>query len=273
MAHIPFFVVFALALAWRLWITVAGPNPGPGWNWGDAILWCSAAATCVAGLARWMPAQNAIGAGLILAALAALVELVGQETGFPFGAYNYLGAMGEKAELGKLGLLRNLPWPILLYWVAILLSSRGVARVLLRPWRRYGQYGLWVIVVAGLLSLWLVWGTETFLVKVAASKEWIRSNNMARDVTPWTFYVAWPVASLLALVFVAPWLILKPPVKAPTDLHPVLVWVLLAALVMVGCVKKACWPAAVGMGVAIPVVGLLALRCKNAPVLPPLNER
>jgi hypothetical protein len=272
-AHVPCFVLFLVALAWRLWITFVTPQQA-GWIWADALLWMAAAATCVAGLARWMPAQNALGAGMILAALAALVELVGQETGFPFGNFRHCGPGEDPASLGVFRALHNTPWPVFFCWVAILLSSRGVARVLLRPWRRFSHYGLWVIVLGSVLALWLAWGTEVFLHEVAKSKQWsLDGESPYTAPIPWTFYVAWWVTSFLALAFVAPWLILKPPVKAPTDMHPVLVWLLLATLLLAGCASRHSWPAAIGMAVALPLIGGISLRSRKAAVLVPPSER
>lgn len=252
--HLPCLLLFLASLGMRLTLTITGRELPPAWRWADGAFWFLAAATSVAGLARWMPAQNALAAGGILGGFGALVEMVGTGTGFPFGQYEYTQRLGYK-------IVESVPWPVLFYWIAILLNSRGVARLVLRPWRRTEYYGFWVIFLSAFLSTWLALGAEPFFVHAAVYKNWTgRASAWNWHSVPWTFFLAWPVVSALALAFVTPWLVLKAPLKAPSDYHPLVVWILLAVLFLAGGLLWQCWNATLSMAFALPLVGMAAIR-------------
>jgi len=41
---------------------------------------------------------------------------------------------------------------VVVLWLAALLAARKVAQIILRPWRRAGWYGVWLIALAALLT-------------------------------------------------------------------------------------------------------------------------
>jgi hypothetical protein len=47
-------------------------------------------------------------------------------------------------------------------WAVAVLNSRGVARLILRPWRKTTKYGLWVIGLACVLTVIFDFNLEPF---------------------------------------------------------------------------------------------------------------
>jgi len=264
--HWPCLVIFVLLLVGRLALTISGRDLPPGWRWMDGLFWVSTAATCVAGLARWLPAQNAVTAGTVLLAFAAIMEMVGANTDFPFGHYDYETRLGHR-------LVDSGAWPILFYWVAALLSSRGVARLILRPWRRSAHYGFLLILLGATLSTWLALSAEPFFARVAVYKTWkVSSSAWTWHSVPWTFFLAWWILSGLALALVSPWLIVKSPVKSPPDSHPLYVWLMLEGLFLVGCILWQCFSAALASLLGLGFVGWLATRGRKTAIPPATPE-
>lgn len=95
------------------------------------------------------------------------------------------------------------PWAFPAIWTNIVLNSRGVAKLLLRPWRSAKGYGFWLIGLGSLLA-------TVILLPLKPS---------------WIFL---PFAALLQLLTV-PWLIDKKPVAPPPNYFPLWLWVALAA--------------------------------------------
>lgn len=261
--HWPCLLFFVLLFAGRLLLTISGRDLPPAWRWADGLFWVSTAATCVASLARWLPAQNAAAAGTMLLAFAAIMELMGARTHFPFGSYDYTTRMGYL-------LIDSVAWPILFYWVAALLCCRGIARLILRPWRRASHYGFLLILLAALLSTWLSLSAEPFFAQVAVYKTWQTSGaRWTWHSVPWTFFLAWWVLSVLALAMVSPWLIVKSPIKSPPDSHSLYVWLMLEGLFLVGCILWQCFAAALASLLGLGFVSWLAIRGrKSATPLP-----
>src|ERR1035438_9592397 len=155
-------VVFGLflvqfALVWtRLWL----PWPLLGSvRWPDGLLVVLTTATLIASLSRQLPGQNVILASIIIAFIAGAVESLGALTAIPFGPDVYTEHIGQQ-------LFYPLPWAVPLIWVAVILASRGVARLTLRPWRKTSNYGFRLIGLTTALVVLLDLGLEPFAVRV-----------------------------------------------------------------------------------------------------------
>src|ERR1039457_5607871 len=136
--HRVLFSLFLLqfALVWtRLWLP--WPLLGSA-HWPDGLLVVLTTATLVASLSRHLPGQNVILASIIIAFIADAAQSLGALTAIPFGPYVYTERFGQQ-------LFYPMPWAVPFVWIAIILASRGVARQILRPWRKTHNYGFWLI--------------------------------------------------------------------------------------------------------------------------------
>jgi uncharacterized membrane protein len=217
-AHKPVFVAFllAFAFAWTtLWLGLS-----PDWPWIDPLLWTLAAAASLVGLSRRLPEQNVLMSAAIIAGLSHGIAVVGDRTAIPYGPRVYLDQLG--------GSILGVPWPIPFMWIAIIVTCRGVARLIMRPWRKTTYYGFWVIGLTCLLALWLDIGLEPFAARVKRFWLWQASPDVWNwHSAPWTNFLGWLVTAFAILGFTTPWLINKQPVKQPTDYHPLAMWLLL----------------------------------------------
>lgn len=231
--------------------------PGQPWSdspWIGALLLLLTLATTLVGLARQLAGQNVVLAAVIIAVIAGGVQTLGALTAIPFGPYIY----GER--IGPL-LFSPLPWAAPLIWVVILLNSRGVARLMMRPWRRTRSYGFWVIgITAGLVVL-LDLGLEPFASRVEHYWLWTPTKlALAYYGAPAVNFVGWAVTALLMLAFATPTLINKKHGRQPVAYHPLLVWVLLDLLFAAGAAAHQLWPATILGLVTGAVVAVFAVR-------------
>ena len=145
------------ALVWtRLWL----PWPLLGnARWPDGLLVLLTTATVLASLTRQLPGQNVMLASIIIAFIAGAVQTLGALTAIPFGPCVYTDDIGQQ-------LFYPLPWAVPLVWIAVLLASRGVARLMLRPWRNTQAYGFRLIGFTTLLVVLLDVGLEPFATRV-----------------------------------------------------------------------------------------------------------
>src|SRR6185436_17191420 len=109
------------------------------------------------GLARRLPEQNLFMAAVLSATLSFTLALVGEKTRVTFGPRSYTAALGDK--------IFGVPWPMPLLWTVIIINSRGVARLIMRPWRKTTYYGFWVIGLACLLAVLFDASLEPFATR------------------------------------------------------------------------------------------------------------
>jgi uncharacterized membrane protein len=188
-------------------------------------------------LARRLPAQNVVAAAALIVVISGVIEGVSALTGVPFGPRFYTQNLGVK-------LFGAVPWPMPLLWIVVVLNSRGVARLIIRPWRKTTFYGFWVIGLACLLAVALDFALEPFATQV--QRYWLLHSTktvIGWYSTPWVKFLAWFVTTLAALGFTTPWLLNKTPVKQPTDYHPLVLWVLLNLFFATACALRQQWPA------------------------------
>ena len=254
-------VLFGLFLAqfilvWsRLWL----PWPLLGnARWPDGLLVVLTTATVLASLACELPGQNVMLASIVIAFIAGAVHTLGALTAMPFGPYVYTDHIGQQ-------LFYPLPWAVPMIWIALLLSSRGVARLMLRPCRKSPSYGFKLIGLTALLVVLLDVGLEPFATRVKHYWFW-NPTKLKLDwySTPGVNFMGWAITALLILAFATPALINKNPIQKPKpEYSPLAVWLLLNLLFGTGAAILHLWPA-VGLislsSVAVAVFALTGAR-------------
>jgi uncharacterized membrane protein len=202
------------------------------------LLLVLAAGTVAVSLARQLPGQNILSALVIIGGMGAAAHSIGARTGIPFGPFLYASDMG--AELWP-----GLPWAMPVVWMTVVLTARGVGRLILRPWRRSPTYGLRLIALTVALVVLFDLGLEPFAASVRHYWLWQPSNSILHwHGAPWVNFLGWGIITLLILAFVTPFLIQKRPGTPPPDYFPLLTWVLLHALMINGAVAHRLWDAA-----------------------------
>jgi len=208
-------------------------------RWPEGLLVVLATGTTLAWLTRGLPGQNVMMASMIIAFIAGVVESVAALTGIPFGPFNYTENIGQE-------LFHPLPWAMPLVWIVIVLNARGVARLLLRPWRRGQNYGLWIIGVTSALVAVLDLGLEPYATRVKQYWLWgVSKTSLQWYHAPWVNFFGWAVTTVIILAFATPSLVNKAPVKQapPADWFPLVVWLMLNFLFAAGAFLNQLWPA------------------------------
>jgi uncharacterized membrane protein len=252
--HKPVFILFLLVwLAnWvMLLLRIEMPRDA---RWVEALLPLFATATTLLGLGRRLPFQNVIMAAFLIGAISTGITAVGALSGVPFGPIVYGDDLGET-------LFGVVPWTIPLLWVVLIINGRGVARLMMRPWRKTNYYGFWVIGLTCLLAVVFDLGFEPFAVKVNGYWLWQAGNSVLSWYSaPWVNFLGWFVTALGILAFTMPWLINKQPIKQPIDYHPLVVWLLLNLWVATGNAGEQLWPAAGVALVGKSIAAIYAIR-------------
>lgn len=239
----PAFLLFLLVWAVNMTLLGLELEPGATLQWAEGLLLLSAAASTLLTLARRLPAQNVVAAAVLIAAMAGVVGTVAAGSGIPFGARVYSELLGDK-------FFDLLPWTVPLLWVVVLVNARGVARLIMRPWRKTNYYGYWVIGLACGLAVLLDLGLEPFAVHARGYWIWQTPGAVLDWYTaPWVNFLGWFVTALFILAFSTPWLINKNPVKQPMDYQPLILWLLVNAWLLTGNALHARW-LAVAVGLA-----------------------
>jgi hypothetical protein len=243
-AHAPRCLLALFILNWFvLWLEpwFAAVNPVRG-HWGYASLLMLALATLVAGLSRRLPGQNVLLACLLLGLAGLGLPFLGLHAGIPI--------FQDQAGTRSL-------WIFPLLWITALLGCRGVARVLLRPWRDDENYGYWVLGASGVLVLLFAltlgpFATSRRLWHVAPA-----SLTAGWYGTPWLALFGGPVVAVLSIALVTPTLINKSPLVSTIDYHPLWIWLLLKALFAAGSACSRFWaPVAICVCEVIVVAAL-----------------
>jgi uncharacterized membrane protein len=233
--HKPVFILFLLvwAVNWVV-LLLRVELSAEGW-WLEALLPVLAAGTSVLALGRRLPLQNVLVAAAVILGLSTAIVAVGALSGVPFGPLVYSDDFAER-------LFTSVPWPLPLLWVALIINGRGVARLIMRPWRKTNFYGYWVIGLACLLAVLFDLGLEPFAVQVKGWWIWLSGPSvLSWHTAPWVNGLGWFVTALSILALSIPWLINKQPVKQPMDYHPLVVWLLLNLWVATGNAMEQLW--------------------------------
>ena len=249
-------LLLQFAMVWtRLWL----PRPllGGG-RWPDGLLLVLTTAAVLASLARQLPGQNVMLAAIIIAFIGGAAQTLGALTAIPFGPFVYTERIGQQ-------LFNPLPWAVPLMWITSILSSRGVARLTLRPWRKTSNYGFRLIGLTTALVVLLDLGLEPFAVRVKHYWMW-NPTKLKFDWydASWVNFLGWAVTTLLILAFATPSLInKKPSPQPPPEYVPLVIWLLINLLFATGAAVHHLWPA-LGLvslgGVAVAVFALRGAR-------------
>jgi uncharacterized membrane protein len=206
-------------------------------------------------LARSLPAQNVICAAGLIAFLFGVIQTIAAKTAVPFGPFFFTGNLSPRV-------LHIVPWPVPLIWVVVLLNSRGVARLTLRPWRKFPHYGAWLLALTCALTVVFDVALEPFAA--SANHFWVWQTPRSVPAwygAPWINFAGLAATTLLVLAFATPWLINKMPVeKPPPDYFPLVIWSILMLLLALGNATHQYWPAAAFTLVATAIVTSFAWR-------------
>lgn len=194
---------------------------------------------------------------LCIAFISSGIMTVAALTGIPFGPYVYSEELGEK-------IFDALPWSVPLIWTVVIVNGRGVARLIVRPWRKTNYYGFWVIGLTCGMAVILDLGLEPFAVFVRDYWIWQVPKSVPDWYTaPWVNFLGWFVAALAILAFTTPWLINKQPVKVPIDYHPLVVWLLINVWLATGNALHHLWVAvtlSLGVNAAVSIYAIRGAR-------------
>jgi uncharacterized membrane protein len=219
--HKPLFILFLLAWVVYFTLLLLRLDPRGASRWVEGTFLLLGVSTSLVGLARRLPLQSVLMAGMLTACIAGGILAIGIITGTPFGPVFYSHRFGEK-------IFDTVPWPLPLLWVMLIINGRGVARLIMRPWRKTNYYGFWVIGLACALAVFFDLSFEPFGTYVREWWIWRTSGNILSWYrAPWINFLGWFMTALALLIFTIPWLINKRPIKQPMDYHPLVVWLLL----------------------------------------------
>jgi len=217
----------------------------------DAAFLVLATAGTLAALWRRLPLQNVALAAGGIALIGGGLSALGAKTNLPFGSFVYGSASGPL-------LFKTLPWSTPLIWILIVLNSRGIARLMLRPWRKNKSYGYRVIALSAVLVLLFDLALEPFAFHVKGLWLWLPTAlPLTWQGAPIINFIAWGLITALILLFVTPALIIKKPrPKTGPELHSLCLWLGAIALCATGCAVRGLWAATVvdaviGIGAAI----------------------
>lgn len=220
-------------------------------SWPEAMLLVLATVSTLVALTRQLPLQNVLLAASIIALIGGIAHTLGAKSGIPFGQFMFGADAGWK-------IFGVLPWAVPFLWVVVILNSRGVARLILRPWRKMKTYGLWLIGVTALLTMLFDCVLEPFAAHAKHYWIWTAGGiSLTPQGSPLSNSIGWFSGTLLILAFTTPLLINKQLSKRSTpDFHPLAIWLGGILLFGIAAALNGLW-AATGVDVAIGIVTLV----------------
>ena len=250
-----FYWVSVFSLAVGFLCTVAAVALQMEVRWLEVVLLLLATLSTLAALARQLPLQNVVLAAGIIALIGGSVQAIGEKSGIPFGPFIYGAETGWR-------IFGTLPWAVPLLWVVAILNSRGVARLVLRPWRKMRTYGFWLIGLTALFTMLFDCALEPFAARTRHYWIWTSAGySLTPQGAPISNSVGWFVVTLLILAFVTPALINKQLSKRSSpSFHPLLVWLGGVALFATGAAMNGLWVAATVDGILAVLVAAFAIR-------------
>jgi uncharacterized membrane protein len=216
-------------------------------EWPEIALLAAAVAGTVATLARQLPILHAVTVTILITVIGGGLAALNAKTGLPFGPYMIGANAGAK-------LFNVLPWAVPLLWPVAIISSRGVARLILRPWRKTKTYGFRLIGLAAVLAALFDFTFEPFASRVKHYWYWEPTNLPVTWLgAPLVDFLSWIVVTVLILSFTTPLMINKKP-RQPSgpDFFPLGIWLGGILLFGAGCAVARIWMA-VGADAVIAV--------------------
>lgn len=223
----------------------------------DAATIALAAIASVAALNRQLPLQNILPAALITALIGGIAHglSANPNLSIPFGPIVFNSACGAK-------IFNAIPWTVPLLWIIAIFNARGMARLILRPWRKVKNYGFWLIGFTAMLAVAFDVALEPFAWHVKHFWLWQPTKIAVTwfGASPLNFF-GWLFISLLILAFATPSLIKKQPgnPSAP-DFHPLAVWLGALLLFAAGAAGAGLWWSVGADAVIAVVTAVLAVR-------------
>ena len=252
--HKPVFILFLVVWAANTALAALRVELPVRFGWVEALLPVSAVTTTLLALACRLPLQNVLMAGVTISSLAAGILAIGAKTGTPFGPLVYTEKLGER-------FFEVVPWPLPLLWVVLVINGRGVARLIMRPWRKTNFYGFWVIGFTCVLVTLFAFGFEPFAGRVKHYWLWqIAQDTATWYSAPWVCFLGWLLTAMAIVALSIPWLINKHPVKQSMDYQPLIVWALLNLWPAAGNASRGLWTPVILVVVANAVVAVYAIR-------------
>lgn len=235
----------------RLWWPIHLPGRP---NWPGAVLLVLAVIGTIAALARQLPLQNVLFATVIIGLVGGGVTWLNLKTQVPFGPVGF-GDAGPK-------IFKQLPWGVPAVWIVAILNSRGVGRLVLRPWRKTKNYGIRLIGLTVALTVLFDFALEPFATRVKHYWFWEPTKfPLTWQGAPVVGFLSWAVITLLILAFVTPILINKHPhQKSRPDFHPLFVWLGAVLLFAVGAAVQGIWAPVAADTVIGGVTAVFAVR-------------
>jgi uncharacterized membrane protein len=211
----------------------------------DAFLLMLAASASVAILTRQLPLQSVLFAAFITGLIGGAAHGLSARTGLPFGPVSF-------GEMSGPQLFNCVPWLVPVIWVVAIFSSRGTARLMLRPWRKMKNYGFLLMAVTAGLALAFDFALEPFArVKHLWLWQPTKISITWQGATPMCF-LGWMFVTLLILAVIMPYLIRKQPGSTSAPNHaPAALW--LGAMILFGINA-----AQAGLWLEMAVDGILA---------------
>jgi hypothetical protein len=138
-------------------------------------------------------------------------------------------------------------------WIVAIFNARGVARLILRPWRKVKNYGYWLMGLTAAMAVAFDVALEPFAWHVKHLWLWEKTKiAVTWQGTTLLNFLGWAFVALLIMVLAMPSLIRKQP-GAPSapDFHPLILWLGGLLLFIVGSAQAASWaPVAVDAAIA-----------------------
>ncbi|HXE42011.1 MAG TPA: carotenoid biosynthesis protein [Candidatus Baltobacteraceae bacterium] len=227
-------------------------------GWLDASLILLVTASTISALSRQLPSQNVLAASIIIALAGGAISVVGEIFGNPFGSF-LVGVESGPRIFG------TAPWAMPLIWVTFILNSRGVARLILRPWRKTRTYGFRLIGITAVLTAFFEFAFEPFATFTKHFWFWEPTQlPVSWHGAPLVNFVSWAVITILILAFTTPLLINKQLSKRPApDFYPLIIWSGAMILFGISAAVETLWSAVavdIVIGIATAIFAIRGAR-------------
>jgi uncharacterized membrane protein len=224
----------AFALVW--WNTVSPITSLHDKFWPEAVLLVAATTATLSSYSRTLPFQNVFWAAIVIGVIGTIAGAIGVLTGFPFGSFVYTDAAGPK-------FFGTVPLSVPMLWILLIFTSRGTARLVLKPWRQAKLYGIWMIGLTALLSLVLILGLDPFASGLKRYWIWKSVDHFPIwNGTPIVSFSGYLAVTLVILAFVTPMWLNKKPGTEPKEFGTLGVWTILNILSATVAAQKQFWP-------------------------------